>query len=91
MLTTDQRHKYSLTGRQAFDERSAVEDIESFILHLWSGHRAPTRHYIFSGLPSILTYVVDGTYTRAMRSEDEMKLFVEHLGREFDRGADMDW
>lgn len=91
VLTNNQRHKFSLTGRPAFDERMAIENIESFLLHLWSGVRAPARHYIFSSLPSILSYVVDGTYAQAMRSDDEMKRFVEHLSGEFDRAADMDW
>lgn len=91
ILTNNQRHKFSLTGRPAFDERLAIAEIESFLQHLWSGPRAPARHYIFSSLPSILTYVGDGTYARAMHSEDEMKTFVEHLSGQFDRAADMDW
>lgn len=91
VLTNNQRHKFSLTGRTAFDERIAIADIESFLLHLWSGPRAPARHYIFSSLPSILTYVVDGTYAQAMQSDDEMKTFVQQLNGEFDRAADMDW
>lgn len=91
ILTNNQRHKFSLTGRPAFEERLAIEDIESFLLHLWSGLRAPARYYIFSSMPSILTYVVDGTYARAMRSDDDMMLFVEQLSGEFDRAADMDW
>lgn len=91
LLTNNQRHKFSLTGRPAFDERLAIEEIESFLRHLWHGSRAPARHYIFSNLPSILTHVEDGTYARAMRSEDEMKTFVEYLGGQFDRAADMDW
>lgn len=91
ILTNNQRHKFSLTGRQAFDESSAIADIESFLLHLWSDSRGPAKHYVFSGLPSILSYVVDGAYARAMLSDDEMRLFVEHLTGEFDRAADMDW
>jgi len=90
-LTNNQKHKFSLTGRQAFDERLAIADIESFLPHLWSESRAPAKHYVFSSLPSILTYVVDGTYARAMQSDDEMQLFVEHLTAEFDRAANMDW
>ncbi len=91
ILTNNQRHKFSLTGRPAFDERLAIAEIESFLQHLWSGPRAPARHHVFSRLPSILTYVGDGTYARAMYSEDEMKNFVEHLSGQFDRAADMDW
>ncbi|ARV18554.1 hypothetical protein AEP_01610 [Curvibacter sp. AEP1-3] len=91
LLTNSQKHKYSLTGSKAFDERLAIADIESFLLHLWSESRAPARSYVFSSLPSILTYAVDGTYARAMLSDEEMKLFVEHLTGQFDRAADMDW
>ena len=91
ILTNNQKHKFSLTGRREFDERLAIAGIESFMLHLWSGPRAPARLYISSGLPSILTYVVDGTYGRVMRSEDEMRSFVEHLNGAFDRAGDMDW
>lgn len=91
ILTNNQRHKFSLTGRPAFDEATVIGDIEAFLLHLWSGVRAPARHYVFSGLPSILTYAVDGTYAQAMSSDHEMKLFTDHLSRESDRAMDMDW
>lgn len=91
ILTTNQRHKFSLTGRLAFDEELAIADIEAFVLHLWSGSLAPARLYVNSNLPSILTYAVDGTYARAMRSDAEMQQFVEHLSGAFDRAADMDW
>lgn len=91
MLTDDQRHKFSLTGRAAFDEKSAIADIESFLHHLWSGVRAPARLYIFSSLPSILTCAIDGTYEGALRSQDAMEGLVDHLTGAFDRAADMDW
>ena len=55
ILTNNQKHKFRLTGRQAFDERLAIADIETFVLHLWSESRAPAKHYVFSSLPSILT------------------------------------
>jgi hypothetical protein len=91
LLTDDQQHRYSLTGKPAFDEDWAIHEIETFIEHLWSGARAPAKHYIDSSLPSILTFVEDGTYARAMRSEESMKDFVESLTREFDNAANMDW
>lgn len=91
ILTNNQKHKFSLTGGQEFDERLAITDIEAFLLHLWSESRAPAKLYVFSNLPSILTYVADGTYTRAMLSENEMTLFVGHLSGAFNRAADMDW
>lgn len=91
ILTNAQRHKFALTAHPAFDERLAIDEIESFLKHLWSGPRTPARHYIFSSLPSILTYVVDGTYARAMLSEDEMEAFIQHVSNQFDRAANMDW
>jgi hypothetical protein len=91
LLTGNQKHRYSLTGKPAFDEKWAIAEIEQFIDHLWSGSRRPARHYVFSGLPSILTFVDDGTYARCMRSENDMEEFVEHLTRQFDNAANMDW
>ena len=91
LLTGSQRHRYSLTGKPAFDEGWAITEIEQFIDHLWSGSRLPAWHYVFSSLPSILTLVGDGTYARAMQSEDDMKEFVEYLTHQFDNAANMDW
>ncbi len=91
LLTHRQRHRYALTGQPAFDETGAITQMEDFIAHLWSGTRAAMKHHIFSDLPSILTFVADGTYARAIRSEEDMKSFVEDLTRQFDRAADMDW
>ena len=91
LLTRRQRHRYSFTGQLAFDESTALTDIEKFIAHLWSGSRAPAQYYLGSDLPSILTYVVDGTYAHAMRSGEEMREFVDHLTGQFDRAGDMDW
>ena len=91
LLTENQKHRYSLTGKPAFDEQWAINEIEEFIDHLWSGSRCPARTYLFSSLPSILTLVADGTYGRAMQSEESMKEFVEYLTHEFDNTANMDW
>jgi hypothetical protein len=33
----------------------------------------------------------DGSYTRAMPSDDEMREFAEHLGYQMDNAANMDW
>lgn len=91
LLTQSQRHRYALTGKPAFDESSAITEIETFIEHLWSGYRAPAKIYIFSELPSILTHVVDGTYGRAMQSKQDMTELVEYLTHQFDNAANMDW
>jgi hypothetical protein len=91
ILTDDQRQMFSLTGRTAFEEGAALAEIESFLNYLWSGPRSNAHQYIFSGLPSILSFTVDGTYARAMSSEKEMNSLVRHLMVEADRAADMDW
>ena len=63
-----------------------------FIDHLWSGPLAPAKIYIQeSGLPLILTYAADGTYSRAMSSEESMAEFVEYQNRMFDDAANMDF
>lgn len=91
LLTDDQRHRYSLTGKPAFDEEWAIDEIESFIEHLWTGPREPAKQHVFSSLPSILTFAGDGTYAGAMSSEESMREFVEHLTHQFDNAANMDW
>lgn len=91
LLTQSQRHRYAFTGKIAFDEGIAIADIEAFIEHLWSGSRAPAKIHIFSELPSILTYVEDGTYERAMQSELSMTEFVVYQTQAFDNAGNMDW
>lgn len=91
LLTSQQGHKYSFTAKPGFDEADAIEGIEQFLTHLWSGPLAAAKPYIFSSLPTILTLAVDGTYTQAMSSEAEMDEFVSHLTRKFDNAGNMDW
>ena len=91
LLTNDRDHHVSFTGRVAFDEASAMSEIGSFLDHLWAGALAPARHYLSSVLPSILSYATDGTYARAMQSEEDMLSFVDDLTRRFEQAADMAW
>ncbi|MFD1712478.1 hypothetical protein ACFSF0_17910 [Ottowia flava] len=91
LLTRGQRNRFSLTGKPAFEESSAMELLERFLAHLWSGSRTPAKIYIFSHLPSILTHTMDGTYSRAMASEQTMNDLVKHMHHQFDRAANMDW
>jgi len=51
----------------------------------------PAKIDIFSELPPILTHVLDGTYARAMQSEQDMTEFVDCLTHAFDNPANMDW
>jgi hypothetical protein len=69
----------------------AMQLIHDFIDHTWSGALSPAKIYIDSGLPLILSHVGDGTYARAMASDEEMAAFTDHLSRMFDDAANMDW
>jgi len=76
----------------AFDDAEAIEVIEEFVIHLWSGSRKPARIYIEeSDLPLVLPHASDGTYQAAMSSVNDMAEFVDHQIGEWDRAANMDW
>ena len=84
--------RFSLSGEPAFSEPDAIETIEEFIRHLWSGEREPAYLYIQkSNLPLILTHASDGTYRRAMHSVEDMEECIEMLHYLFDQAANMDW
>lgn len=75
-----------------FDSSAAIGAMDDFVDFLWSGARASAKPYVQdSDLPLILTYVQDGTYSRAMRSVEDMREFVRHLNDSADRSANMDW
>jgi hypothetical protein len=75
-----------------FNDVAALELIDRFIAHLWSGVRAPAKIYIQeSSLPLILTYAANGRYHAAMQSEEDMSEFTEGLAHEFHRSANMDF
>lgn len=70
----------------------AIVLIHTFIEHLWSSNMAPAKIYVQeSGLPLILTLAADGTYAKAMISEEDMTQFTEYQGKKFDDAANMDW
>lgn len=70
----------------------AIETIEEFIKHLWSGVRDPARLYIQeTDLPLILTMAGDGTYVKAMSSIRDMEDFVDYLSNKVDNSRNMDW
>lgn len=86
------RQIFSFEEGIEFREEEALERIQSFIAHLWSGDLEPAKVYIQEyGLPLILPYVADGTYKQAMGSVKQMKAFADHLSDEFDRAANMDF
>lgn len=91
LLTNNPSHRYSLSGKELFDEAAAVERIDQFLSFLWSGALAPARLHLQSGLPTILTFVADGKYLQAMKSDADMSEFVKHMEREVERAHNMDW
>lgn len=91
LLSSQPKSRYAFTGGSIFDEETAIADIEAFVEYLWKGKYSPAKTYIFSGLPSTLTFAVDGSYKRAMQSDEEMMEFVEYLEHQVDRSANMDW
>jgi hypothetical protein len=91
LLTRRQQHRYSLGGKPSFNEKEALKEIDAFIRHLHTTDAAIALEYVQSGLPSILTYAVNGTYASAMTSMDDMKELIEHLNHKADQSANMDW
>ena len=86
------KSKFTLYAGLAFEDSKALSVIERFIEHLWSGPRKPAYLCIQeSELPTILTFIRDGTYAGAMSSEDSMREFLDYLNHEWDQSADMDW
>jgi lysophospholipid acyltransferase (LPLAT)-like uncharacterized protein len=84
--------RFSLLIEKSFNEGEALDTAEAFIAALWNGNRAPAKLYLQdSSLPVILTHAADGTYQKAMCSEEAMAQFVEGLEYRFDQAANMDW
>lgn len=84
--------KFKLGHGLSFNASEAINVLEEFRRHLWSGTREPAEIYIQqSGLPIILTLAANGTYASAMHSVDDMNELVDHLSEETDRAANMDW
>ena len=91
LLAENGKNRYSFSGAPAFDESEAIRDIDSFLYHFWSSDLSPVRSYLFSTVPSILTFVADTTYSKAMRSDEAMAELVEYLENRMDAAANMEW
>lgn len=91
LLTRRLRHRYTLTGKPGFGEKAALKEIDDFIRHLYTTEAAIALEYVQSGLASILSYAADGTYSRAMKSMQQMKEFIAYMTGQVDRSANMDW
>lgn len=83
--------KFRFGQGMSFDYDAALEVIEKFVPHLWSGTRAPAQVYVQTELPLILTHAADGTYAAAMSSSEAMEELVDYLSHQFDQAANMDW
>ena len=74
------------------DPTQAFDIIARFESLLWTGWRAGAKLYIQDyELPTILSMAADGTYERAMSSEQTMVDFTEQLAKRIDDAANMDW
>ena len=91
-LTSKSEGSSARFGRRVtFSEAEAVDLIKKFNVHLWSGSRAPARLYLETDLPLILSFAKDGTYSRAMASEEAMAQFCEYQCGIHDMYANMDF
>lgn len=94
LLLPYQRTQESLRFGSGADLRpdEALAIIERFQVHLWDGERGRLKRHVQDyALPSILTQAVDGTYERAMASDEAMDSFVEYMSYQMDQAANMDW
>ena len=73
-------------------EDEAINLLDDFVEHFWSGDRAPAKLYIQDHqLPLILTMAQSGEYRHAMASNEAMEAFADHLGQISDQHANMDF
>lgn len=83
--------RFSMQSGTELQDEEAISAINEFMQFYWESNDFPEVIYIKSSLPSILTYVADGTYSRAMASTKHMERFVGYLADVHDRSANMDW
>ncbi len=85
-------NRFTLTDDLAFDDSFAMDVIEEFIRFIWTGNRGPAKVYIEdNSFPTILPWAADGTYQKAMLSNDSMEELSEYLSYQIDQSANMDW
>ena len=83
---------FGFEGGTSIVEHKAIRLIEEFVDYLWTGPRVPARIYLQEySLPIILSRIVRGDYSKALRSEADMANFVDNLQYEFDRALNMDF
>jgi len=88
--TTDTR--FSMFDDMSFREEAAIKLIEKFIQFLRTGPQAPAFKYVQdSDLPTVLTYVRNGTYKEATSSIEKVDALIYSMQQNFGRSEDMDW
>ncbi|WP_300425808.1 hypothetical protein [uncultured Thalassolituus sp.] len=91
LLSESETNCYSLDGAPEFDEAEAIKNIDSFLDDFWSSKFSPVKLHLFSNVPSILTFVADSTYSKAMRSDKAMSELIEYIESRMDAATNMDW
>jgi hypothetical protein len=84
--------KFRMGSGLTFNAAAALELLKEFEALLWLNGRAAAKIYIQDHeLPAIMPMAANGTYARAMASEQEMQEFVNYMNRAMDDSANMDW
>lgn len=91
ILDNQTSSEFSFGSEPSRDWKNDYSRIDRFLGQLWSGARSPAKQYLEAGLPCVLTYTTNGTYQRAMESDDVMREFVDYLSMEIDNAANMDF
>lgn len=81
-----------LSGGTDFDNANAIQVIEQFIKHLWSGERGIMKLYIQgTTLPFLLGYAKFGRYASVLKSKGAMRKFLAGLEQDRDNARNMDF
>lgn len=91
ILDGEDQSDFSFGDSPRRDWESDYSRIDNFLETLWSSNRSPAKQYLETGFPCVLTYASDGTYQRAMRSDEEMSSFIDFIGYQRDTAANMDF
>lgn len=92
LLPHNEKRRYKFGRGVTYVDHVAIDLINAFVSHVWSGPREPARIYIQEqSLPLILTMASSGKYAAAMESVADMDQFTAYLSELMDRSANMDF
>jgi heme-degrading monooxygenase HmoA len=91
LLDSKRGHDFAFGDSNSYAASSDFLKIDRFTKQLFSRSRAPAKAYIESGLPTILSYTLNGRYASAMTSDGAMNDLLEHLQYQWDNAANMDF